>query len=125
MVAIRNDIKSTCKNIIQDSFIADTGDEGISGYRKKLIREKFPWCRNLPDEDVLLDRAARTKRAEEMRARVLAIKYSCTHRNIKEIIRKCEEGFREFKKYRKKHPNSKSISVIDRGSGKNKRILPH
>jgi len=122
VIAIRNDIKSTCRNIIQDSCIADTGDEGISGYRKKLIREKFPWCRNPPDRDVLLDRAARTKRAEEMRACVLAIKYSSTSRNIKEIIRKCEEGFREFKKYRKKHPSTKSILI--KWIGKNKTILP-
>lgn len=112
----RQDIKRICQEIIRGSSLAGGG----VGWRRKLIKKKFQWCSNLSDSDNALEKAASTKRAEEMRADVLAIKYNCHPRTIKEIIRRREEGFRELRKLNAKHPHIRSAVIY--GSGKNKRI---
>lgn len=108
---LRNDIKNACKEIIRGSTFAE---------RRESIKKKFSWCSNLPDSYKALEKAASTKRAEEMRARVLGIKYNCNPRTIKEIIRRRDEGFREFRKLTAKDPHIRSATIY--GSGKNKRI---
>jgi len=118
--ALRNDIKTVCKNIIQDASIADTREKGLESYKEERLREQFDWCRTLPSGNPMLKKAASSKRAEQMRANVLAIKYNCDPRNIKEIIRRKGEGFRELRKLTKKDPHIRSATIY--GSGKKKRI---
>jgi len=119
LFAERYDVKKTCKEIIKDCSVAD----GVMNHQRSKIKEKFLWCREVANENDLLQQAASAKRPEGMRKFVLALKYQCSPRIISDTIREKEEGFRDSRRYFKKHPNTQSISI--KGSGKNKKILPH
>jgi hypothetical protein len=117
----RNKIKKLCRKIIQDSAQADIGQKALTAYRKEQIENRFEWCRNLDkDKNVQLEKAASTTRAEQMRAAVLAIKFDCDPRAIKEIIRKGEEGFREFQRQSKSNPRIVDATIT--GGGNHKKV---